>query len=306
MTKEYVCECGKKFSSSQSFNGHKSGCKIHHLAKYGNLDVLATRYKVVAEKCSITNKSNADRIKQNKLDIWLSEKHICERCGKVMTEKFGSGRFCSRACANSREHSDEVKDKIKVSMINSEAVKVSAREASLRAAVMRREAQAKLLLEYSSNPKQCKICGNEIPFERRNCLTCSVACQHQASGGLRKHSGTGKSGWYQGIYCASTYELAFVIYCLDHNIDIRQCKDVYAYVYKGKQHKYHPDFIVNNTIIEIKGYWTELVEAKSLSVIDKPIKVLYKADLEPVFEYIKEVYGKTVGKDLIDLYESRK
>ena len=40
--------------------------------------------------------------------------YICERCGKVVedTEKFGSGRFCSRACANARERSAEVKEKI--------------------------------------------------------------------------------------------------------------------------------------------------------------------------------------------------
>jgi hypothetical protein len=29
-----------------------------------------------------------------------------------MTEKFGSGRFCSKACANSKNHSEETKQKI--------------------------------------------------------------------------------------------------------------------------------------------------------------------------------------------------
>ena len=29
-----------------------------------------------------------------------------------MTEKFGSGRFCSRSCANTRQHSKETKNKI--------------------------------------------------------------------------------------------------------------------------------------------------------------------------------------------------
>ena len=40
--------------------------------------------------------------------------YICERCGKEVeeSEKFGSGRFCSRACANTRERSAEVKEKI--------------------------------------------------------------------------------------------------------------------------------------------------------------------------------------------------
>ena len=39
--------------------------------------------------------------------------YTCERCGKVTEEKFGSGRFCSRACANTRERSSEVKEKIR-------------------------------------------------------------------------------------------------------------------------------------------------------------------------------------------------
>ena len=39
--------------------------------------------------------------------------YICEKCGKVTEEKFGSGRFCSRACANARTHSAETKERIR-------------------------------------------------------------------------------------------------------------------------------------------------------------------------------------------------
>lgn len=41
--------------------------------------------------------------------------YVCERCGKVVEEsdRFGSGRFCSRACANSRTMSAEIKEKIR-------------------------------------------------------------------------------------------------------------------------------------------------------------------------------------------------
>ena len=40
--------------------------------------------------------------------------YICERCGKVVEDKdkYGSGRFCCQACANSHKHSDEWKAKI--------------------------------------------------------------------------------------------------------------------------------------------------------------------------------------------------
>lgn len=36
---------------------------------------------------------------------------ICERCGAKHDGSFGSGRFCSRSCANARDHSDETKQK---------------------------------------------------------------------------------------------------------------------------------------------------------------------------------------------------
>ena len=41
---------------------------------------------------------------------------ICERCGAEHDGSFGSGRFCSRSCANARTHSDETKEKIKSSV----------------------------------------------------------------------------------------------------------------------------------------------------------------------------------------------
>ena len=38
--------------------------------------------------------------------------YICEKCGKVVNEKFGSGRFCSRSCANSHKVSEQTKQHI--------------------------------------------------------------------------------------------------------------------------------------------------------------------------------------------------
>jgi very-short-patch-repair endonuclease len=38
--------------------------------------------------------------------------YICEKCGKQVEQKYGSGRFCSRSCANSRIRTEEIKNKI--------------------------------------------------------------------------------------------------------------------------------------------------------------------------------------------------
>lgn len=40
--------------------------------------------------------------------------YTCENCGKITEERFGSGRFCSRACANTRVHSVETKERIRL------------------------------------------------------------------------------------------------------------------------------------------------------------------------------------------------
>lgn len=42
--------------------------------------------------------------------------YICEKCGKEHDGSFGSGRFCCRSCSNSRNHTQETKDKIKDSI----------------------------------------------------------------------------------------------------------------------------------------------------------------------------------------------
>lgn len=44
----------------------------------------------------------------------------CIKCNKEHDGSFGSGKYCSRACANSRVRTDEVKEKISKSVLKSE------------------------------------------------------------------------------------------------------------------------------------------------------------------------------------------
>lgn len=121
------------------------------------------------------------------------------------------------------------------------------------------------------------------------------------AGGLRVGSGRGKKGWYKGYFCDSTYELAYIIYNLDNNVEFKRCTKVYTYEYKGKTHKYHPDFeLLDGTVVETKGYHTSLVDIKAASVTDCPIIVLYEKDLEYAFDWVKDHYK---FDDLSDLYE---
>ena len=120
---EYVCECGKTFTNSQAFNGHKSHCHTHQTIKHGSLENLKEcDIRRIASIKRVNNDKRINREKEledkniNALEVWISEQHRCETCGKIMTEKFGSGRFCCRSCANTRTHTDESKAKISKSI----------------------------------------------------------------------------------------------------------------------------------------------------------------------------------------------
>ena len=293
--KEFICECGKIFTNGQSFNGHKSNCKIHHEAKYGHTDVLSAKYEKISK--SVSNFYDMTRVahKQLEQDLWKQSTHKCARCGKIMLEKFGSGKFCSRSCANTRDRTEDTKKNIGRSVSNTSQVK---------------QVKQKNIDAYEQNPKYCKICQEKIDYDRRFSNTCKnrdcqiawTALQSKGkTGGIRIGSGTGKHGWYKGYYCDSSYELAYVIYNLDHNISFQRNTKYYDYIGDdNKLHKYYPDFIENNYLIEIKGYLTETVHRKISSVDDMPIKILMKKDIQHMIDYVKQTYNCS---DITTLYQ---
>jgi hypothetical protein len=116
--------------------------------------------------------------------------------------------------------------------------------------------------------------------------------------GYKPGSGIGKSGRYNGIWCDSSWELAFLIYHFDHNIPIERNKVRYPYIYNNRLFNYIPDFIVNGDIVEIKGYIQEKDIAK-MNGCGKHIILIDKAGIAPYLNYVKEKYGK----NFIDLYE---
>ena len=108
--KEYVCVCGRKFNNSQGFNGHRSHCE-KYLGDEKYQESVRRRNEALKKAAEgVRQKSESfHQSKMNDLLKWESEGHICERCGKIMTQKFASGRFCSTICAHRREQSNESK-----------------------------------------------------------------------------------------------------------------------------------------------------------------------------------------------------
>lgn len=81
------------------------------------------------------------------------------------------------------------------------------------------------------------------------------------------------------------------------DIDIKRNTEKRQYIWQGVIKNYIPDFIVQGTITEVKGFKTEQWLAKLEANPD--VKVLYERDLESVLEYVKSKYGK----DFTSLYE---
>lgn len=193
---------------------------------------------------------------------------ICPKCNNNH-EKLGI--FCSRGCANSRIRTKEIKDSI--------SLKLKGRKVG--AALTNAPDPAKWEQRY------CKKCNKVFSCYKKSTKTlCGIKC----SGGYREKSGRGKSGTYKGIFCNSTYELAWVIYRLDHDLPVKRFK---GYLTDGVI-KYYPDFIIDdNTIIEIKGYHTPEVDRKTQLAKDKGynIQLLYRQDLHHCFDWIKTQYG---------------
>lgn len=166
--KEYKCICGKTFNNSQACNMHMGRCNVY-MQSIGRLDKKISNDYKNAEIGRKSAQKNAELRRQQKINKWISEQHRCEHCGKIMTEKFGSGRFCSVSCANSKKHSAETKRKI------SEGVKLHVNSNSMNKIVG--EAYHKRCVErYEKNPRYCKCCGNALPYSKRFNKTCSDVC----------------------------------------------------------------------------------------------------------------------------------
>lgn len=140
--------------------------------------------------------------------------------------------------------------------------------------------------------------GNEdIERERRRKISCTMK-KNPNAGGYRKGSGRGHKGWYQNIFCDSSWELAFVVYHIEHDLFIKRCTEKRKYIYNNEIHTYLPDFVTSNGIFEIKGYNT--LESMEKQKQNADVKFLYENDMKVYLDYTMQKYGKEFWKVLYE------
>lgn len=211
----------------------------------------------------------------------------CKHCNALLPFEQKGYVFCSRSCSAKNTNSSLEKRK-------TQGIKIKQR---IKDGTWKKPSPPHFKKEKSLKP--CEKCGSImklLPYQTKSKKYCSRQCSNSCragkGGGYRENSGRGKSGWYKTIYCNSSWELAWVIYQLDHNVSFRRNNQSFTYVYEGVSHKYYPDFqLSNGNYVEIKGYETPQWKAK-LNQFPYPIQVLLKKEMEPILEYVYKKYGK--------------
>lgn len=119
-------------------------------------------------------------------------------------------------------------------------------------------------------------------------------------GGYRFGSGRGKKGRYKGFWCDSSWELVYIIYCIEHDIRIERNWSKFKYIWNNQVRYWIPDFIENSVYVEIKGYLTDKVYAK-IKQFPYTLKVITENEIRTYLDYVLTKYGK----NFISLYENR-
>ncbi len=205
---------------------------------------------------------------------------VCKKCGTKFEVTKGLINYCSLKCRNSRgERSEEVKEKIR-NGLNQFIIS---------------DKYIKKVGDASPNwkPKIEKIClyCNQSLLTRRKTQTYHSECAKKCTGGIRVGSGRGKHGWYKGYWCDSSWELAWVIYHIDHEIKFERNKVGFEYIFEDKKRKYYPDFIKDGIYYEIKGYINNQVLEK-IKQFPWKLVVLTKHDIKYILEYVISKYGR--------------
>lgn len=223
--------------------------------------------------------------------------NICQnvKCQKEHNGNFGSGKYCSRKCANSRNWTEDDKKKKSESITkyyNTNPKNIQKIIKLKESWKKRKDEQIKIIIN-------CLYCGTEIKNAEKKQKYHELCFRKNLAGRFNRKRHMGNGGWYRGYWCDSSWELAWVIYNLDHEIKFERTVRGFEYEFEGKKHKYYPDFkLEDGSYVEIKGYKTEKDNAKWKKFPFK-IKILFEENLKEIFQYVEEKYGK----DYIKLYQ---
>lgn len=98
-------------------------------------------------------------------------------------------------------------------------------------------------------------------------------------------------GWYKNFWCDSSWQLALIIYCLQHDIQIVRNTKTFPYPWRKGVKYYKPDFIIQGKYVQVKGNM-DYCSKKKLNNFPFPIQVLTKSKMNKYLDYVIKKYGK--------------
>ena len=249
---------------------------IEKICKWCNENIIVEKHIYFAQhisKCpknpnvEIWSKNSSELNKGKQLVERLTIKKVCLRCNNdfELTGTFyqlnnsRTKKYCSDKCARARPQTKETKEKI------SHSINYGGK--------------------WINRPK-----GN-------NGIKYGNGHSKKLINGTFK-GGFGKAGWYKRVSCDSSWELAFLIYSLENNLEIIRNKEGFEYYHNNIKHDYFPDFIINNIFYEIKGFLRENDKSK-FDYFPHELILIDKEKINPYLDYTISKYGK----DFINLYD---
>lgn len=229
--------------------------------------------------------------------------HKCDYgCGKIAKYQLSSGKYCCSTFFNS---CDAIRLKSSLSLKGKNKIykgngfkkgnipwnKGLSKETDERIISNSKNTSVGLKKAYALGEIKSWNKGLTKETDKRVRETSKTMKMNKKSGGFRHNTGIGKQGWYKGYYCQSSWELAYVIYNLEHNIKFKRNTEGFEYRYKNEIHKYYPDFIENNIYIEIKGYMNKQNKAK-IEQFSYKLKVLSLKEIQLYLNYVEKKHGK--------------
>ncbi len=255
----FYCKfCNRSFKSKSSHTQHE---KYHCLDNPNRQQIkLYTEHKKI--ECKVCGKL---------FDVANIKRHECS-CGKSdnkrhVTHDGLNCEYCGKLCKNKNSLAQhELRCKENPDRKNFDSLSKYVLEETSTDKIVR--------YQKCHDTLRARIADGEICFDNR------VFCKY-------------KFGTYEGYHCDSSWELAFVIYNLDHNIEFVRNTERFPYEYNGKIHTYYPDFIVDNVYYEIKSYFDDKVFNKCRDFPkNKTLIVLDKDKMQPYLDYVINKYGK--------------
>lgn len=213
----------------------------------------------------------------------------CRHCDKEFFAKDKRTLFCSRSCSSSFNN----------------AGRKRTYESRLRTSIS--------LRAVLPSEKLCECCGNNFTTKtnKNTARYCSRSCWAAANprpsqakagarrGGSRQRSGRSKYGYFQNIWCQSTYEMAFVWSALRDGKNV--CRNFASFEYvntAGERRRYYPDFIVDGRYVEVKGWINEDVLLK-IGAVPHEIDLIHGDRILKIVQEAKEHFGVS---DLASIY----